>query len=104
MLYWQCGEEVESRCTFDKWPGAQIENDIQLSVQIEAKVAVSYHQSLHFQVEHSYQPVLFVKDSSMLDIVTTLTNGNPFEMQHKEKFASNLEMILSLGSLTIGNE
>ena len=51
--------------------------------QIEPKVAVSYHQSLHFQMEYSYQPVLFVEDSSMLDIVGTPTNGNSFEMHHK---------------------
>ena len=37
--------------------------------QIEPNVAVSYHQSLHFQMEHSYQPVLFVEDSWMLGIV-----------------------------------
>ena len=43
---------------------AKVENDFQLSVkigayykfakQIEPNVAVSYHQSLHFQMEHSY--------------------------------------------------
>ena len=61
-------------------------------------------QSLHFQMEHSYQPVLFVEDSWMLGIVATLPNGNPFEMHHKENFASSLQMIISLGSLTTGNE
>ena len=93
---------------------AKVENDFQLSVkigaydkfpkQIEPKVAVSYHRSLQFQMEHSYPSVLFVEDSSMLDIVATPTNGNPFEMHHKEKFVSILQMIISLGSLTIGNE
>ena len=80
-------------------PPAKVENDFQLSVkigayykfpkEIEAKVAVRYHQSLHFQMEHSYQPVLFVEDSWILDIVATPTNGSPFEMHHKEKFANN---------------
>ena len=95
-------------------PLVKVENDSQLSVnigayykfpkQIEPKVAVSYHWSLHFQMEHNYQPVLVVEDFWMLDIVGIPTNGNPFEMYHKEKFASGLQMIISLGSLTIGNE
>ena len=53
---------------------------------------------------HSYQSVLFVEDSSMLYILGTPTNRNPFEMHHKEKFASSLQMIISLDSLTVGNE
>ena len=95
-------------------PQAKVENDLQLSVkigtyykfpkQIEPRVAVSYHRSLHFQMRHSYQPVLFVEDCWMLDMAATPSNGNSFEMHHKEKLASSLQMIISLGSLTIENE
>ena len=83
MLCWQCAEEIESQCTFDKCPQAKIENDFQQSVkigayykfakQIEPNAAVSYHRSLRFQMEHSYQSVVFVEDSWMLDIVGTPT-------------------------------
>ena len=89
MLCWQCGEEIESRCTFDKCTLVKIENDFQLSMkigayykspkQIEPKVAVSYHRSLHFQMEHSYQSVLF---------------RNPFESQRKVRLS--LQMTISL--------
>ena len=61
MLCCQCGEEIESRCIFDKCPPNKVENDFQLSVkigayykflkQIEPKVVVSYHRSLHFQMD-----------------------------------------------------
>ena len=93
---------------------AKVENDFQLRVkigiyykfpkQIEAKVAISYYRSLHSQMEYRFQSLLFVEDSWMLNIVGTPTNGNIFEMHHKEKFASTLQMIIWLGSLTIGNE
>ena len=95
-------------------PPAKVENDLQLTVkidtyykfpkQIEPGLAVSYHRGLHFQIEHSDQPVLFVEDCWMLDIVATPPRGNPSEMFHKEKFAFSLQMIVSLGSVTIGNE
>ena len=92
-------------------PPAEVENDFQLSMkigayykfakQIEPSVAVSYHPSLHFQMEHSYQLLLSVEDSWMLGIVATPSNGNTFEMHHKENCASSLQMVISLGPLRL---
>ena len=89
-------------------PPAKIENDFQLSVkigayykfpkQIEPKVAVSYHWSLHFQMDTQL---------SARTIRRRLFDAGYRSYTDKWKpirNASRRQMIISLGSLTIGNE